>query len=150
MQCMRCAARTYYIHSMYNGNRAEPWRVAGCIGNFLALFAFSFFYFFPFFIFSPLYAVGNCAVLHGLYIYIFGSDWSIIQNLYRNDPLTYRRREVLCCWLHGCCCAKRYIYILYTHKSLFLILYYMTGKRGEKEMEKKKKKLKIHYSITTF
>ncbi len=46
----------------------------GYIGNFLALFAFSFFYFFPFFIFSPLYAVGNCAVLHGLYIYIFGSD----------------------------------------------------------------------------
>lgn len=99
-----------------------------------------FFYFFSFFIFSPLFAVGNCAVLHGLY-YIFLGGIDPSSKIYRlqERPIDIVGEKFFAAGCMDAAVQKIYIYIIYTQKFVSYIILYGRKERRKRNGEEEKK-----------
>lgn len=97
-----------------------------------------FFYFFSFFIFSPLYAVGNCAVLHGLYIYIWKGLIHHPKSI-QERPIDIVGEKFFAAGCMDAAVQKIYIYIIYTQKFVSYIILYGRKERRKRNGEEEKK-----------
>lgn len=98
----------------------------------LFFISFLFLYFLP----CTLLVIVLCCMGY-IYIYLEGIDPS--SKIYTGTTHWHRRREVLCCWLHGCCCAKD-IYIYYIHTKVCFLYYIIWPEREEKKKWRRRKK----------